>query len=192
VPSSLDGRDAAEAWHLLRERKSGRMTCPCRRNSTNGSQTAGALCAAIALGSFAWSTGAAEDTPASPSTTTDSTIRPFVGERTTYQAPNKPLVIGGIVMFSVSYGASVIVAAAANTSFDNWLYVPIVAPWLDIGNRPSCGRPVQLGVGAESGARRGRHLPGGRCRRDGARLRLAGMANRARNGPIEWRADPSM
>jgi len=86
--------------------------------------------------SFAETTTAAD---AAPTTPADSTVRPIIGERTTYRAPNGALLIGGTAVFLGSYAPAVIVAAAANTSFDNNLYIPLVGPWLDIANRPQCG-----------------------------------------------------
>jgi hypothetical protein len=81
-------------------------------------------------------------TSAAQTSTTDPTVRPILGERTTYRAPNGPLLIGGTIVFLGSYVPAVIVAAAANTSFDNHLYIPLVGPWLDIANRPPCGNGV--------------------------------------------------
>ncbi len=84
-------------------------------------------------------TAASVETGVAPTTTSDPTLRPILGERTTYKAPNRPLLIGGTILFLGSYAPAVIVAAAANTSFDNHLYIPLIGPWLDIANRPTCG-----------------------------------------------------
>jgi len=51
--------------------------------------------------------------------------------------PN-PLLMSGLVGFGASYGAAVIVAASSNHQGDNRLYVPILGPWLDIGDRGDC------------------------------------------------------
>ena len=84
-------------------------------------------------------TAASAESGAVPTTSSDPTLRPILGERTTYRAPNGRLLVGGTVVFLGSYAPAVIVAAAANTSFDNHLYIPLVGPWLDIANRPQCG-----------------------------------------------------
>jgi hypothetical protein len=115
----------------------------------------GMLCAGAALSVLAWTTAAsAQDATApsqpvspapapaaspAPALTTDPNVRPVVGERTTYSPPNNPLFIGGAITFGVSYVPAVIVAAALNTHYDNYLYIPVVGPWIDIANRPQCG-----------------------------------------------------
>jgi hypothetical protein len=105
--------------------------------------------AGFALAGLVWSTAASaqdatqtapplETTVATP-TSTDPNVRPIVGERTTYSAPNSPLLIGGIFAFGGAYSTSVVVAAIVNTSFDNWLYIPVAGPWIDLAHRPQCG-----------------------------------------------------
>jgi hypothetical protein len=116
----------------------------------------GKLSVGAALSVLAWSSAAsAQDAPApvspapavapataaspAPAVTSDPNVRPIVGERTTYAPPNNLLFLGGAVTFGFSYVPVVIVAAALNTHYDNFLYIPIVGPWLDIANRPQCG-----------------------------------------------------
>jgi hypothetical protein len=104
--------------------------------------------AAAVLAAFAW-TGASfaqtsvvtEPAPQpQPVVVTPAPIpQPVVAEQTTYRAPNLPILVGGLVMFAGAYVPSVIVAAANDNSYDNHLYIPVVGPWLDLGDRPGCG-----------------------------------------------------
>ncbi|MGH7439139.1 MAG: hypothetical protein ACRENE_25910 [Polyangiaceae bacterium] len=55
------------------------------------------------------------------------------------EGPNTTVVTTGLVTFGIAYGTAVIVAAQSSQDADHHLYVPIVGPWLDLGNRPSCG-----------------------------------------------------
>jgi hypothetical protein len=89
-------------------------------------------------------------TPTAP-TSLDPTVRPIVGERISYRAPNYPLLLGGLATFGLAYGSSVVIAAAVNTSHDNWLYIPVVGPWIDLANRPSCGGPLEARCSTEGG-----------------------------------------
>jgi hypothetical protein len=108
------------------------------------------ISAGAALAALAWTTAAGAQ-PGASTQSTDTSVQPIVGERVTYQPPNRPLVIGGLITFGVAYGASVIVAAEANTKFDNYLYIPIAGPWIDIGNRPDCGGVLQPRCSTEWG-----------------------------------------
>jgi hypothetical protein len=49
-----------------------------------------------------------------------------------------PVLTTGTVVFGASYLAGVIAAADSDKSADHHLYVPLVGPWLDLGERPSC------------------------------------------------------
>jgi hypothetical protein len=112
----------------------------------------GKAAAALSLGLLAWTTNAGAQPPStSPPTNGSPVVQPVVGERTTYQAPNSPLLIGGLIAFGATYVPSVIIAAEANTSWDNYLYIPIVGPWLDLGNRPQCGGTLQPKCSTETG-----------------------------------------
>jgi hypothetical protein len=53
-------------------------------------------------------------------------------------APSTTLVTSGIVVFGLSYGTSVVIAASSGHDGDHHLYVPLAGPWLDIANRGSC------------------------------------------------------
>jgi hypothetical protein len=52
--------------------------------------------------------------------------------------PNLYLLTTGLILWGGSYTASVIVAASSSNSADQHLYVPIVGPWIDLGNRGGC------------------------------------------------------
>jgi hypothetical protein len=52
--------------------------------------------------------------------------------------PNPYLLTTGFILWGGAYTASVIVAAQSSNSADQHLYVPVVGPWIDLGNRGSC------------------------------------------------------
>ncbi|HET9625357.1 MAG TPA: hypothetical protein VFP84_28510 [Kofleriaceae bacterium] len=51
---------------------------------------------------------------------------------------NAPMFTSGALVFAASYGASAIVAAQDSGRGNNRLYVPVVGPWLALGDRGSC------------------------------------------------------
>lgn len=53
-------------------------------------------------------------------------------------SPNTPVIASGVVTFGISYGIAVAVAATSDNSADRRLYVPVLGPWLDLADRPSC------------------------------------------------------
>jgi hypothetical protein len=55
-------------------------------------------------------------------------------------APDMREIGGGIVTFGISYGISLGVAATSAHQGDSHLYVPIVGPWLDFGDRGPCSQ----------------------------------------------------
>jgi hypothetical protein len=63
---------------------------------------------------------------------------PPAAEARTYSGPNRALLGTGLVSFGSSYIPSVVVAATSSQSADHHLYVPVVGPWVDLGNRPDC------------------------------------------------------
>jgi hypothetical protein len=65
------------------------------------------------------------------------TVAP-AAEARTYSGPNRALLGTGLVTFGLSYIPAVVVAAVSTQSADHHLYVPVVGPWLDLGNRPDC------------------------------------------------------
>ena len=81
----------------------------------------------------------------------EAVTSPTVVEQTTSSPPNVPIIAGGLVLFGGTYVASAIVAAANNNSYDDHLFIPVVGPWLDLGNRPGCGGPGQTSCSTENG-----------------------------------------
>ena len=73
-----------------------------------------------------------------------------VGEsRDAYTGPNRRLIGSGLITFGLSYIPALVVAGTSDVSADHHLYVPIVGPWLDLGDRPGCG-PGQISCDAET------------------------------------------
>ncbi len=66
-----------------------------------------------------------------------------------YTGPNRRLIATGLITFGASYLPALIVAGASNTSADHHLFVPLVGPWLDMGDRPQCGAG-HIGCDAET------------------------------------------
>jgi hypothetical protein len=56
----------------------------------------------------------------------------------TIDAWNAQVFASGASVFLASYGAAVITAASTSTEANQRLYVPLVGPWLDLGDRSSC------------------------------------------------------
>jgi hypothetical protein len=52
--------------------------------------------------------------------------------------PDGRTIGGGIVTFGISYGIAIGVAAGSGHEGDHHLFVPIVGPWLDLGDRGAC------------------------------------------------------
>jgi hypothetical protein len=53
--------------------------------------------------------------------------------------PNALMLQSGLVIFGLSYGTAVVVAAESSHTGDKSLYIPLIGPWIDLGNRgPSC------------------------------------------------------
>jgi hypothetical protein len=53
--------------------------------------------------------------------------------------PNRPLLIAGGAVLAASYIPPVIVAATSDRGGDEYLYIPIAGPWIDLGERGGCG-----------------------------------------------------
>lgn len=80
--------------------------------------------AAAAACSVAWTSPArAQDTVVETETT----------------GPNRALLRSGIAVFGLSYVPAVVVAATNSRTDDNYLYIPVAGPWLDLSHRQSCG-----------------------------------------------------
>ena len=69
-------------------------------------------------------------------------IVPAVPERTVVTDEetrmNTELIGSGLVIFGLSYGAAVVVAATSDNEADDRLFIPVVGPWLDLSDRGSC------------------------------------------------------
>ena len=74
---------------------------------------------------------------------------PVGDSRDAYTGPNRPLIASGLVTFGLSYIPALLVAGTSDESADHHLYVPIVGPWLDLGDRPGCG-PGQISCDSET------------------------------------------
>lgn len=58
-----------------------------------------------------------------------------VTERTIEHRPNRTLLSTGAGIFVLSYGASVVAGAVSDRDADKKLFIPVVGPWLDLGDR---------------------------------------------------------
>lgn len=94
------------------------------------------------------SPGVAEPQPAEP-----VAVAPVVAEGGVHpeNRPSRTLLMTGLVLFGAPYVASIGIAASSSHTGDSNLYVPVVGPWLDLGQRPGC--PASGGCGAETGDR---------------------------------------
>jgi hypothetical protein len=102
---------------------------------------------AVGVAAISWTTASfAQDTtivqapaPPPPSQTVYVAPRPVAESSTYYLAPNGYMIGTGIFVFAGAYIPAVAVAASSSVQADHHLYIPIVGPWIDIANRPSCG-----------------------------------------------------
>jgi hypothetical protein len=103
--------------------------------------------AAVAIGAFAAitivGTGAyAQNTapaPVSPMPYPTPPGRyPAGAERTEFARPNPVMLGAGGLAFAGAYIPGVVVAASSDHDGDEWLYAPVIGPWLDLATR-GCG-----------------------------------------------------
>jgi hypothetical protein len=77
--------------------------------------------------------------PVSTTTTTAMPYTPPGSERYTERRiahrPNRPLLTTGASIFVLTYGASVISGIISDRDADKKLFIPVVGPWLDLGQR---------------------------------------------------------
>jgi hypothetical protein len=80
--------------------------------------------------------------PAQPTGTTTTTAAPYIppggeqySERTVEKRPNGTLLSTGVGLFVVSYVPSIIAGAVSDRDADKNLFIPVVGPWLDLGDR---------------------------------------------------------
>jgi hypothetical protein len=99
----------------------------------------GAISSAVSwAGSSSADTTVVEQPAPAPSSTV--VAAPVVESgRDVYTGPDRRLIGSGLVTFGLSYIPALVVAGTSDLSTDHHLYVPIVGPWLDLGDRPSCG-----------------------------------------------------
>jgi hypothetical protein len=85
--------------------------------------------------------------------TTTTTAAPYVTtspasdrytEREVATRPNRALLSTGTGLFILSYGGSVIAGAVSDREEDKRLFIPVVGPWLDLGQR-DCGAATPCG-----------------------------------------------
>jgi hypothetical protein len=106
----------------------------------NAVRTAVALSlVAGAVTSFAASSRAddATGTPApAPVASTPPTPLSDTGQtRTESTGPDLRMIGGGLITLGVSYGIGIAVASNSDHHGDRHLYVPVIGPWLDLGDR---------------------------------------------------------
>lgn len=65
-------------------------------------------------------------------------VEPRGETATSTYVPNVGLVASGAVLFLGGYIPSIVVAASSSNSSDNMLWIPVVGPWLDLGDRGGC------------------------------------------------------
>ena len=84
------------------------------------------------------------DAPVDQTTTTVSTTRvPYGGDVpvTETSVPNRPLLVGSGVLLLASYVPSAIVGGVSDRTEDRYLFIPVVGPWIDYGQRDCNAHP---------------------------------------------------
>jgi hypothetical protein len=56
-----------------------------------------------------------------------------------YRGPSRVLLGTGVLVFGLAYVPAFAVAAGSTLKEDQFLYIPVVGPWIDLGVRPACG-----------------------------------------------------
>lgn len=82
--------------------------------------------------------------PARPQVGTTQTTSAYIpedryAERTIEHRPNRTLLSTGTGLFVLSYGSSVVAAAVSDRDADKKLFIPVVGPWMDLGDRGCTG-----------------------------------------------------
>ena len=117
-----------------------------KHSSVSSAISAVAIGAAFAA--LAWSSPSRADEvvvapqaapPPSQTTVVAGGGSPAVVEERPYRGPDRRLIGSGLTTFALSYIPALVVAAESDVSTDHHLYVPVIGPWLDLGNRPGCG-----------------------------------------------------
>jgi hypothetical protein len=125
------------------------------RHSMVGGVLSGAVLSALTYAGAASADTTVVEQPA-PAPAASSTVvatpavaAPVGESRDAYTGPNRRLIGSGLITFGLSYIPALVVAGTSDQSADHHLYVPIVGPWLDLGDRPGCG-PGQISCDAET------------------------------------------
>ena len=94
--------------------------------------------AAVAVMSLGiWTSRASAQEPLPPVVTMPMTAEePITIEKRT---PNRPLLITGGAIIAASYTPALVVAATSGRDGDQYLYIPVAGPWIDLGVRGGCG-----------------------------------------------------
>jgi hypothetical protein len=111
--------------------------------------------AALTLGagtlSIAVTSRADDVSPPAPAVAQPAPQTDTVRTHTESTGPDMRTIGGGIVTFGISYGIAIGVAAGSDHEGDHHLFVPLVGPWLDLGDRGSC--PLSRSCAAETANR---------------------------------------
>jgi hypothetical protein len=65
-------------------------------------------------------------------------------ERGMSPSPRDVAALSGFALFGVAYSNSVLVALLSDRASDRKLYIPVVGPWLDLGERDCAAQPCSL------------------------------------------------
>src|SRR6266567_6194080 len=61
--------------------------------------------------------------------------------------PNPPMLVSGLTTLAIGYAPALGVAIGSDHKGDDQLFIPVVGPWLDIGNRGCSGVTVPTSSG---------------------------------------------
>jgi hypothetical protein len=117
----------------------------------NSIQTAAALAAVAGTLTIAATSRADDANPPAPVVVAQPAGPDTVQTRTESTGPDGRTIGGGIVTFGISYGIAIGVAAGSGHEGDRHLFVPLIGPWLDLGDRGAC--PLSRSCAAETGNR---------------------------------------
>lgn len=95
------------------------------------------LAASVLIGSWASTSHAQGDA----TVTTTQSAAPMTAEQKELFKPNRPLLLAGSVAFLGGYVPSMFVAGLSPHDGDKHLWIPVVGPWMDLGDRPMCNTP---------------------------------------------------
>ncbi len=95
------------------------------------------LAASVLIGSWATTSHAQGEA----TITTTQSAAPMTTEQRELFKPNRPLLLAGSVAFLGGYVPAMFVAGLSPHDGDKALWIPVVGPWLDLGDRTMCGTP---------------------------------------------------